>query len=223
MTPPRVVLLPGLHGTTNLFDRFVAAAPRDLSLLLQPLPNDTLLGYRELTEWISARLPAEPVVLVAESFSGPLALLVADRCPNVVAVALCVTFVVPPAPAVLARIPRAIWGVTPPGRLVRAFLTGGDRAFAAEVRNVVAGLRADVIAKRISESVHVDARAELERFARPLMCLSAKQDWIIPRKSAATIRAIKPSAHFVELNGPHMLLQTHPDEAWSHLAPFIRG
>ncbi|MEO6209644.1 MAG: hypothetical protein ABIQ10_05900 [Gemmatimonadaceae bacterium] len=223
MSTPRVILLPGLHGTTSLFDRFVAAAPANIALHCQSLPNDIPLDYHELAAWVTARLPAEPFVLIAESFSGPLALLIADRCENVLAIALVVTFVVPPAPGFIARIPQRVWSISPPTALVSAFLTGGDNALAVDCRGAIESVPPDVIAKRIDEAVHVDVRAELARFTRPLLCLGAKQDWIVPRRSMAKIRAMKPCARLVELNGPHMLLQTRAEEAWLHIEPFLRS
>ena len=223
VSSPAIILLPGLHGTTELFDRFVAAAPADITMRAQPLPNELPLDYDALTDWVIARLPPDPVVLIAESFSGPLALLVADRCPRVIALVLCVTFVEPPAPSLIARIPRRIWNVTPPLALIGAFLTGGDRALAADIQRTVRALSGDIIAHRITSALHVDVRAELQRFSKALLCLSATRDWIVPARSAATIRALKPSASFVEIDGPHMLLQTRATESWRAIDPFIRS
>jgi pimeloyl-[acyl-carrier protein] methyl ester esterase len=223
VSSPVIVLLPGLHGTTELFDRFVAAAPADITLRAQPLPNELPLNYDALTDWVIARLPPDPVVLIAESFSGPVALLVADRCPRVIALALCATFVEPPAPSVIARIPRRIWNVTPPLALIRALLTGGDRALAADIQRTVRALSGDIIAHRIASALHVNVKAELQRCSKALLCLSATRDWIVPARSAATIRALKPSATFVEIDGPHMLLQTRAAESWRAIEPFIQS
>jgi pimeloyl-[acyl-carrier protein] methyl ester esterase len=223
VSSPAIVLLPGLHGTTELFDRFVAAAPAELNLRAQPLPNEHPLNYDALTDWVIARLPPDPVVLIAESFSGPLALLVADRCPRVIALALCATFVEPPAPSWIAGIPRRMWNVTPPLPLISALLTGGDRALAVDIQRTVRALSGDIIAHRIASALHVDVTAELQRCSRALLCLSATRDWIVPARSAATIRALKPSATFVEIDGPHMVLQTRAAESWRAIAPFIQS
>lgn len=220
---PAIILLPGLHGTTELFGRFAAAAPADLALHAQPLPNELPLDYRALADWVIARLPPDPVVLLAESFSGPLALLIADRCPQIIALVLCVTFVEPPAPSLVARIPNRIWNVTPPLPLISALLTGGDRALAADIQRTVRALSGDVIANRIRAALHVNVKSELQRFSKALLCVSATRDWIVPARNAARIRALKPSASFVEIDGPHMLLQTHSTESWRAIEPFIRS
>jgi pimeloyl-ACP methyl ester carboxylesterase len=67
----------------------------------------------------------------------------------------------------------------------------------------------------------VDARKELVRFSKPLLCISAKRDWIVPAKSTATIRSLKPDATFVEVDGPHMLLQTRSEELWKSIGAFL--
>src|SRR5688500_16166404 len=127
---PVAILLPGLDGTAQLFEGFVAAAPADVPVECMALPNDRPRDYAELATWVACRITADRVVLVAESFSGPLALLVADRCARVVAVVLCASFVEPPLPRVLARLPELVWRRPPPAAVLGMFLTGGDRPLA---------------------------------------------------------------------------------------------
>ncbi len=221
MIAPLSILLPGLDGTAALFEPFVAAAPPAFPVQPLPLPNDRPRSYRELADWVRTRVPLEPFALIAESFSGPLALLVADRCPQVTAVVLCASFVDAPLPSLLARLPSFVWHRLPPTALIRLFLTGGDRALAAAVRAVTATVPADVIAHRIAAVLRTDVAAELERLTRPLLLLRAQQDRVIPSRSFDRARTLKPSARFAEIRSPHLLLQTHPDDAWGHIGPFL--
>jgi len=196
-------------------------APAGFPIQSVRLPSDRPRGYRELSEWVHARLPADPVALIAESFSGPLALLVADQCPRVVAVVLCASFVEPPLPVLFARIPKFAWNRPPPAALLSIFLTGGNRALAQAIRHALRSVSGEVIAGRIAAALRVDVTRELERFSRPLLCLRAKRDRVIRAGSTARIRALKPSAQFVELQTPHLLLQADPVEAWRHIRPFL--
>jgi pimeloyl-[acyl-carrier protein] methyl ester esterase len=220
---PVAVLLPGLDGTASLFGPFVDAAPRASSLRPLPLPNDRPLSYRELSEWVLTQLPPGPIVLIAESFSGPLALLVADRCSRVKGVVLCASFVESPFPPILGHVPRFVWNRPPPRALVRFFLTGGDAPWGDAVRRAVRGVAPDVIAKRLEAVLHVDVGAELGRLTAPLLFLHAERDRVIPRHSHARARALKPSAQFAEVSAPHLLLQMAPAEAWTHIGPFLRA
>jgi pimeloyl-ACP methyl ester carboxylesterase len=222
VSSPLSLLLPGLDGTGDLFAPFVAAAPPGLPLAGVRLPADRPRGYPELAAWLLSRLPPGPLALIAESFSGPLALLVADRCPRVAAVVLCASFAAPPWPRVLARTPAFVWGRPPPAVLVRAFLTGGDHAMAAAVGRALAGVGREVLAARIAAALRTDVTAELGGFSRPLLCLRATRDRVLRVGSTEQIRAVKPAAEFVEIAAPHLLLQTKPVEAWIHIAPFLK-
>jgi pimeloyl-ACP methyl ester carboxylesterase len=220
VSPPLSVLLPGLDGTGDLFARFVTAAPAGFRTQCVRLPSDPALGYAELAEWVRARLPEEPVVLIAESFSGPLGVLLAERCPQVAGLVLCATFVEPPLPRFLARVPKFVWSRPPPIALVSPLMTGGDRVLARELRRAMTGVPADVVAARVRAILSVDVTAELARYGRPLLCLRAKQDRLVFQRSFSRMQALKPSARFVELDGPHLLLQAKPREAWSQIASF---
>jgi pimeloyl-[acyl-carrier protein] methyl ester esterase len=160
-------------------------------------------------------------VLIAESFSGPLALIVADRCPRVLGVVLSASFVERPFPSFLAQVPAIVWGQSPPIALLSAMLTEGDRTLAKEIRRALVTVRGDVLASRAAVALNVDVRAELERYSRPLLYLRATRDRIIYARSAARVRALKPSAIVIPIDAPHMLLQCRPTEAWSHIKPFI--
>src|SRR5688500_11473406 len=76
---PLLVLLPGLDGTGRLFRGFVECLPASVESIIVPLPPDAA-DYDSIAQSISNRLPrARPLVLLGESFSGPLALKIASR------------------------------------------------------------------------------------------------------------------------------------------------
>ena len=221
MVVPVSILLPGLDGTATLFEPFVAATPEGFPVRPLALPNDRPRDYGELLTWILPQLPAEPFALIAESFAGPLALLVADRCPRVTAVVLCASFVEAPLPRFLARLPDFFWNHPPPRPFVSFFLTGGNQALSDAVRDAVASVPSRVIAHRVAAALSVDVTAELERFARPLLLLTAKLDRVVPARCAQRVRAMKPSARIVEVVASHLVLQSRPADAWGHIAPFL--
>jgi pimeloyl-ACP methyl ester carboxylesterase len=218
---PVAILLPGLDGTAELFAPFVAAAPVGHTVRPLRLPSDRPRGYRELADHVRAQLPAGPVALIAESFSGPLAVLLADQCRSIVALVLCASYVDPPLPSLVARLPRSVWRRPPPAALLRLCLTGGDRRLAEAVRRAVASVGADVMAGRIAETLRVDVTRELGRLAQPILYLRATRDRMIRARSAERIRALKPSTCIVEIDAPHLLLQTNPTDAWRHIEPFL--
>ena len=90
----RYLLLPGLDGTGKLFEPFTKHTPHDSGCVVASYPTDRKLSYPECAELIvSDFIPDDEFVIVAESFSGPVAVLVASTRPStLVGVVLCNTF-----------------------------------------------------------------------------------------------------------------------------------
>lgn len=105
MAEIRWVLLPGLDGSGRLFEEFVRCRPHaDVSIARYPLdPSWRLDDYVDHVEaTIDAVLPC---VVVAESFSGPIALRLQQRDRRVAGVVLAASFV---------ERRNALLGVVPP-------------------------------------------------------------------------------------------------------------
>ncbi len=80
---PVCVLLPGFDGGGRLLAPRLAEAPLPFDPRLVALPSDTARDYDELVTWVMARLPTDrPFSLLAESFSGPIAIRIASRPPK---------------------------------------------------------------------------------------------------------------------------------------------
>jgi pimeloyl-ACP methyl ester carboxylesterase len=221
MAHPVSILLPGMDGTGELYGRFNAALSSEWPVHVLPLPGDSPRGYADLADSMLPQLPSEPFAIVAESFSGPLAILLANRCRYVHAVVLCASFVQAPLPRLFARLPFFLRRGPPPAWAVRFLMTGPDPVLAGAVRHALEKVDAKVLVGRVSAALDVDVRNDLERLRRPLLYLQASRDRLVPASCAATIRALKPRAEFVTVNGPHLLLQANPVESWRHIEEFL--
>src|SRR5688572_26917953 len=193
MSQPTLILLAGLDGTTKLFDAFVAAAPPGVAFRALPLPNDGPQTYARLTDWLAEQIGSEEVILVAESFSGPLAILTAVRCPSVRGLVLCASFVEPPLPRWLAQLPQWLHSRPPPRSMLRLFLTGGDGALADAVISAVSSVHGRVMAERISAVLSVDVTSELKGLPQPILYLRGTRDRLVSAKSARRIASLRPS------------------------------
>ena len=72
---PTWILLPGFDGTGLVFDRFLRATPAEINRVVVRYPCDRLCTAEELLSLVLEKIPASgSYVLIAESFSGPLAL-----------------------------------------------------------------------------------------------------------------------------------------------------
>jgi hypothetical protein len=75
---PKLILLPGMDGTGELFKYLQEALLDEFDVKVVRYPTDRNLSYSQLMRFVDSAAPvSEPYVLVAESFSTPLAILYA--------------------------------------------------------------------------------------------------------------------------------------------------
>jgi pimeloyl-[acyl-carrier protein] methyl ester esterase len=222
-----LILLPGLDGTGVLFDRFVEALPDDIDPIVIRYPGDVDLSYDELLTLIEAQLPAErPFVVLGESFSGPLALRLATRNPNVTAVILCASFVtnplryVPSQAAFLAM--PFLFRFFPAFARVKTLLGGyATTALTASLREAHELVAPHVIASRARNILRLDVTRALRDSHTPLMYLGGAGDGVVRRHNFELVRRIRPDVEVELLPAPHLVLQTAPESAASAVSRFI--
>lgn len=221
----RAVLLPGLDGTGGLFGPFVDAAPDGIDTQVVSYPSERLLDYSELRDLVAADLPSnEPWILIAESFSTPLAVaLAADAPRGLSAVVLCAGFVTSPLPRScrllarpwLTRGPLFLW-------LVRRYLQGAEIEHSGlEFRSCLRGIPPAVLAGRIELILTVDHREQLARCAAPILYVRALRDRLVGERSFREIRSIAPRCGLCAIDSPHFVLQHSPAAAWSCIRQFV--
>ena len=75
-----IILLPGMDGTGSLFYPFTRCLPKHVETKIISYSSQQPLSYRQLEEYVISQLPATgEYILVAESFSGPIAIKIAGR------------------------------------------------------------------------------------------------------------------------------------------------
>ena len=228
-TAPAIVLLPGLDGTGKLFGEFVQHLRPNVDPIVISYPKDQPLGYDALEALVLAALPRnQPFTLLGESFSGPIAMRIAARAPaGLVAVILCGTFAKNPFPWLWWARPLAAHlplKVLP--RWVRAPLMWGSvspQRAPAQMERAIAGVSPAVIRHRIAALLAVDASAALGAIRLPTLVLRARRDRVISRAATGWIVKTLPGAQLVEVDGPHLLLQTRPAECAAIVLEFMRA
>lgn len=225
----RLVLLPGQDGSGKLFHSLVSNLPSFLEPVVVSYPA-TSSSYSELFPLVRARLPAAGrFVILGESFSGPLALLAAaERPPGLVGLVLVASFVRSPFPRPL----RFFWSILggpilrwTPWSWVARVLLGRDHAsgpVSAELREAVSAIPPSVLAARVRAVLRVDVTRELEELRVPLLYVAASRDTLVSRASVGFVQRHSENAQVVEIDAPHLVLQTAPAEAAAAIAGFIR-
>lgn len=226
---PALVLLPGLDGIGTRLADFLAHLGEGFDARIVGYPPDRPLDYAALEQLVRAALPEDRAyVLIGESFSGPIALRIASNAPaGLRAVVLCGSFVRSPFPhlrwtaPLLAHLP-----IKSLPRWMRALLLWGSDASAgipAQAQRATAGVAPAVLRTRLAALLTVDARAAAARIRVPMLVIRARHDRLVGRRATREILEAAPHAKTVEVDGPHLLLQTRPCECASLVARFIRG
>lgn len=231
MAPLRLVLLPGMDGTGDLFASLVQALAPSMEVEVVRYPGHEALGYEALQKTVEARLTPAPFVLLGESFSGPLAISIAASQPaGLRGLILSCTFAKNPHPALsfLSSVAdNPLSRRIPPHALTRAvspFLLGGfaPSALKTTLEQALRQLSAPTMIKRMQEVLKVDVRDKLKRLRVPVMYLQAKQDRVVPGSAAESLRQDLPAMEIVRIAGPHCLLQASAAPAALAIQAFCR-
>lgn len=226
LTSPHLIFLPGLDGTGDLFSPLLELIPPRFQKRIVAYPVDQPLSYDDLLELVKNQLLDEgEVVLIAESFSGPLALRWAIMHPHRVrAVVLCASFIHPPIPRWLCRFARAFFFRLPLPKIVLRQLLVGLTAPAELVRWVkktIRKVRPEVLAARVRAIGDLNCADALRECPLPVLYLAAAQDAIVGKSSLAAIMKVRGDVRVRTIAGPHMLLQVEPLAAWREIEMFI--
>jgi pimeloyl-[acyl-carrier protein] methyl ester esterase len=222
-----LVLLPGLHGTSALFASLQSVMPAGIRNLTFTYPTDRVTTRAALLQRLETRLQGEDdLVLIAESFSGPLAMAFSAANPQRVrALVLCVSFVSPPVPRVLcylATVP-VLLRCPLPGFAIHTFLSGfrASKEVVRELRREVKAVRPWVLAHRIRQAAWVDALDALAKCTMPVLCLAGKRDRLVGRRSVRGLLRVRSDVKVKWVDAPHLMLQVKPLEAWLEISRFL--
>jgi pimeloyl-ACP methyl ester carboxylesterase len=224
-----LVLLPGLDGTGNLFTNFISALPPTLSTRIVRYPTDRFLNYTELLSCVVDVIPATFVV-VAESFSTPLAVkLAATRPTNLAGLVICAGFITNPVGSWLLRMKALVrpsfFRVPPPGFVIDHFLIGANAPHELRdaVRHTLRCVSPEVMALRVRAVMACDAREEIVQVQVPTLYLQAKHDRLVKERCFEEIQRLKQDTILASIPAPHFVLQREPHKAVDLIVHFVQG
>jgi len=228
-TPPlTAVLLPGIDGTAKMFGPLQDALAATLPCQPIGYPSREFLNYAALLEYTLAQLPAGELVLIAESFSGPLALMLADKLgARVRALVLVATFVSNPRPwlSPVAKLILRDWmfGIKPNKTMARFFVLGdASNSMVDAVYRHHQQVAGHVSLGRLHEVFKVDVRQLLRQTQVPLLHLYAQRDRVVLQHSVREIQRLRPDITSLGIEGPHFLLQTRASQCAAMIVTFLQ-
>ena len=226
----KLVLLPGMDGTGDLFTDFRNALPQSMEPMVVRFPRDRFLDYPDLLALLQAgTLPSGPYVLLAESFSTPLAIqFAATNPPNLKALVLCAGFATSPLrgfPKIAARwLAPILFAVPPPAIAIKALLLGSTTTSTLlfQVKAAIESVAPKVLSSRLRAVLDCDVRAVLSKTVLPILYMQAEQDRLVSARSMKEIQELRPDIVNIAINGPHLLLQSNPQEAAQAITHFLQ-
>lgn len=222
-----LVLLPGMDGTGILFKRFIEALAPKIDVKVVRYPAQPI-GYDGLETFARDMLPRNgPFVIVAESFSGPVAVSLAASCSSrLVGLVLCCTFVRNPYPLLkpFHLLAEHIPVDKVPIRLLSYMLMGGESTaeLCSSLRFSLAQVSSATLRERLHAVLTVDVSAKFASIQAPVLYVRALHDRVVPGTTADLLLQLLPSMKIAEIAGPHFLLQTAPAEAARAIEAFIQ-
>lgn len=215
-----IVLLPGMDGTGELFLPFLNSVPKSCAVHVVRYPTNIPLTYPELEQYVLNHLPSgEPITLVAESFSGPIALrLSVNTTINLRTVVVVCSFASRPFGLLGSILARLI--VPLPFKLrvhpilLRTFLFGNDASdeLITATVNAISSVHPNVLAGRLRDALMSQYCSRLAVPASRVIALFSRRDRLLGHRGHSSIIETCPKAEAYILDAPHFALQTTPDQ-----------
>lgn len=224
-----LLLLPGLDGTGLVFDPLLARLPAEIDAQVVRYPADRPMTFQGHVDCARNQLPQErPFVLLAESFSGPVALqLVADAPGNLVGVIFVATFARYPSPFLLDA-----GRLLPQGLLLhlfstplfcRCFCLGGAPAEAVKLFvKALQSVKLSVLSRRLQIIAELPPPPALA-FTGPCLYLQASNDRLVAARAIKPLQELLPQMRVTQLAGPHIILLAQPEQGARLVSDFIAG
>ncbi len=204
-----------MDGTGILFKPLLENLSGDIEATVISYPANEKLSYTQLAKYVRKKLPNHgDYVLVAESFSGPIAFLIAQKPPsNLKSIIFVASFLHSPLPILNAIkwLPLTMFFHLPiPNFVIRGFLFGKEAKdevislFRESLRKVskrVLAFRLREIANLSLSSKSVDIRCSY---------IQATNDKLVPSSNLVAFKKVIQDITVIPVSGPHFILQANP-------------
>ncbi len=221
----KIILLPGLDGTGQLLQWFTPYL-EGLDFHVEALPGGTLQDYASLAEALRKCLPDEPLVLLAESFSCPLALKLAHTCAQVRGVIFVAGFLNSPGETAIKWGSRLLLNQRLKNPLVRwagrrwGFNGQASQEVSTAIFDHLLNLDKTPLLARLQTLAQLQASSE--KIHQPCLYIQPRQDRMVASNSLADFARACSNLRVAPLESSHFVLQTHPQQAADLVRTFLQ-
>jgi len=222
-----LVLLPGLNGTAGLFDPLLSVATNEYELMVISYPTHQVKSYEELTAYVLEQVGSIQgrFVLVGESFSGPIAILLsAKSISGLIGTILVATFASTPYFTLAKYLPwELIFKLAKILYWLRIKFSDTKNSSILKAASIeLQKVSPVVLAARTRAALTVDVDKQLQQSTVPMVYFRAKYDVVVPKWNLKKIVKLKPDINVITFNTQHFLLQSASHEAWDAIDKFIK-
>ena len=226
----KLVLLPGMDGTGELFDNFLRHFKAEFitECIVIKLPQQGAQDHASLAKIITKKLPEEDFVLLAESFSGGLVPeLLNSKKHNIKGVIFVASFLSCPNKFLLpiARIlPLKTLTSIPLSGIALKFLFLGKQAPDELIKKFIHAIKS-VPNKTLKERLNVMYQQQIpdKTYDIPTFYIKAANDYLVPKKKKDELNRIFKNTVNKEINGPHFILQAHPKKTAMLISEIVKN
>jgi len=210
--------MPGLDGTGRLFAPIIPLLEAHFELVVVTYPD--LDSFADYVDCAQDQLPATPgFSLLAESFSGPVAMALMAQRPDLIGPSvLCATFARSPLAALTRManyVPEQMFSIGALNEFCMDVFEIDDEDSSETLPlplNVTEQLDGALLKHRISVLSRIDVSALLPNIEAPILYLHAERDRIVSEIDAQMMQEYLPNLDRVDIDAPHLLLQTRPQQ-----------
>lgn len=225
----KFILLPGMDGTGKLFKPFIEQFTNPDDLIVISYPTERYIALEKLVEFVISQLPTnKPLIILGESFSGPVVISLAAKSDlDIHGFILVATFAKYPLSlfklfsifvplSLLFRLPI-------PGFLIRhyCFANFSTKLLNETLRDSIKSNLPQVLAQRAHEGARVNVSALLTEIKIPCLLISACNDKLVPNRAMQYLNAQLRNASWQKIDGPHFILQTQPKACFDAIKQWL--
>jgi alpha-beta hydrolase superfamily lysophospholipase len=212
----KLVLLPGMDGTGELFEEFLSNFDGDYIVI--PLPQSGSQDHVFLANIIKEQLPTEDFVLLAESFAGGIIPeLLRQNNPHLKGVIFIASFLSSPNQLLLSIakfLPIKSLASAPLSTIFHKFLLLGQGASKELLSKFITVTKSipDLVLKNRLE-VMSQQRLPITTSDIPSIYIKALSDRLITSQKGREFTKVFSNIKYIEIEGPHFILQAQPKES----------
>lgn len=225
----KIVLLPGLDGTGCLFAPLLESVKSyDNKTLVISLPQRGSQDYLTLADFVITKLPSEEFILIAESFSGPIASILAQKnITHLRGIVFVATFLSTPSPHLisLAKIfPVKLLNQLPGAGYFQRALFLGKKAKPELLNMFQLSLKktpSSILKARMQTLQSLELKKHESQL--PAIYLLPTSDKLVNSTKVHEFQECFKKLVIEKVDGPHFILQAEPEKSAIIILNFVRG